>query len=262
MSKPRWKQIWFMSAGVLMNTLMAFLIYMGLAINSGAVPVSDLPVIGQVMEGAPADKSGLLKGDIIKSVDGKKISSWQSLVSEIYPRPNEAVELKYLRDGRENTINLTTSFQMNFKGDTLGQIGIRQEYRSSTFTESISIASQRTVQGFGMIIYSIQMLTSGQAKFDQLGGPIMIGQLAGQAFELGLGSYFALMALISCNLAFLNILPIPGLDGGHIFITLIEGAIRRPLSLRVRMLIQQTGTLLLLLLMISVMINDIGRLFG
>ena len=63
-------------------------------------------------------------------------------------------------------------------------------------------------------------------------------------------------------LAFLNILPIPGLDGGHIFITLIEGAIRRPLSLRVRMLIQHTGTLLLLLLMISVMINDIGRLFG
>ena len=94
---------------------MAFLIYMGLAINSGAVPVSDLPVIGQVMDGAPADKSGLLKGDIIKSVDGKKISSWQSLVSEIYPRPNEAIELKYLRGGRENSINLTTSFQMNLK---------------------------------------------------------------------------------------------------------------------------------------------------
>ena len=69
---------------------------------------------------------------------------------------------------------MTTSYQMNFKGDTLGQIGIRQEYRSSTFPESIDIAVRRTVQGFGMIIYSIQMLTSGQAKFDQLGGPIML----------------------------------------------------------------------------------------
>ena len=262
MAKPRWKQIWFMSAGVLMNTLMAFLIYMGLALNSGSVPISNLPVIGQVMQGAPAEKNGLLSGDVIESINGKVISSWQSLVSEIYPRPNEAIELKYLREGRANTINLTTSFQMNFKGDTLGQIGIRQEYRPSTFTESLSIAKRRTVEGFGMIIYSIQMLTSGQAKFDQLGGPIMIGQLAGQAFELGLGSYFALMALISCNLAFLNILPIPGLDGGHIFITLIEGAIRRPLSLKVKMLIQQAGTLLLLLLMISVMFIDIGRLFG
>ena len=262
MAKPRWKQIWFMSAGVLMNTLMAFLIYMGLALNSGSVPISNLPVIGQVMQGAPAEKNGLLSGDVIESINGKVISSWQSLVSEIYPRPNEAIELKYLREGKANTINLTTSFQMNFKGDTLGQIGIRQEYRPSTFTESLTIAKRRTVEGFGMIIYSIQMLTSGQAKFDQLGGPIMIGQLAGQAFELGLSSYFALMALISCNLAFLNILPIPGLDGGHIFITLIEGAIRRPLSLKVKMLIQQAGTLLLLLLMISVMINDIGRLFG
>ena len=90
----------------------------------------------------------------------------------------------------------------------------------------------------------------------------MIGQLAGQAFDLGLNYYFGLMALISCNLAFLNILPIPGLDGGHIFITLIEGAIRRPLTLRTRMLIQQAGTVHLLMLMISVMINDIGRLFG
>ena len=186
MAKPRWKQIWFMSAGVLMNTLMAFLIYMGLALNSGSVPISNLPVIGQVMQGAPAEKNGLLSGDVIESINGKVISSWQSLVSEIYPRPNEAIELKYLREGRANTINLTTSFQMNFKGDTLGQIGIRQEYRTSTFTESLTIAKRRTVEGFGMIIYSIQMLTSGQAKFDQLGGPIMIGQLAGQAFELGL----------------------------------------------------------------------------
>ena len=70
------------------------------------------------------------------------------------------------------------------------------------------------------------------------------------------------MALISCNLAFLNILPIPGLDGGHIFITTIEGIIRRPLSLKLRMAIQQFGMVLLLMLMATVMINDIGRLFG
>ena len=184
------------------------------------------------------------------------------MVAEIHPRPNESIDLEYSRDGRTESINIKTSYQMNFKGDTLGQIGIRQEYRPSTFVESISIGGYRTMQGFGMIIYSIQMLISGQAKFDQLGGPIMIGQLAGDAFGLGLSYYFGLMALISCNLAFLNILPIPGLDGGHIFITLIEGTIRRPLSLKTRMLIQQVGTVLLLMLMISVMINDIGRLFS
>ena len=190
------------------------------------------------------------------------IKRWENLVAEIHPRPNESIDLEYSRDGRTESINIKTSYQMNFKGDTLGQIGIRQEYRPSTFVESISIGGYRTMQGFGMIVYSIQMLISGQAKFDQLGGPIMIGQLAGDAFGLGLSYYFGLMALISCNLAFLNILPIPGLDGGHIFITLIEGTIRRPLSLKTRMLIQQVGTVLLLMLMISVMINDIGRLFS
>ena len=74
--------------------------------------------------------------------------------------------------------------------------------------------------------------------------------------------FFSLMALISCNLAFLNILPIPGLDGGHIFITIIEGIIRRPLSLKVRMAIQQVGMVLLLMLMVTVIINDVGRLFN
>jgi len=262
MSKPRWKQIWFMSAGVLMNTIMAFAIYTGLAMNNGVVPVSNLPIIGEVVAGAPAENNDMRSGDIIKSINGKNISSWENLVSEVYPRPNQNIQLDYIRDGRAKSINLKTSYQMNFKGDTLGVIGIRQEYRPSTFSESISIGSYRTMQGFGMIIYSIQMLTSGKAKFDQLGGPIMIGQLAGEAFEMGFTYYFGLMALISCNLAFLNILPIPGLDGGHIFITLIEGTIRRPLSLKTRMLIQQIGTVLLLMLMISVMINDIGRLFG
>ena len=262
MSKPRWKQIWFMSAGVLMNTLMAFVIYTGLAINNGVVPISNLPIIGQVLSGAPAELSHLRPGDTIKAINGKNISSWENLVAEIHPRPNESIDLEYSRDGRTESINIKTSYQMNFKGDTLGQIGIRQEYRPSTFVESISIGGYRTMQGFGMIVYSIQMLISGQAKFDQLGGPIMIGQVAGDAFGLGLSYYFGLMALISCNLAFLNILPIPGLDGGHIFITLIEGTIRRPLSLKTRMLIQQVGTVLLLMLMISVMINDIGRLFS
>ena len=75
MSKPRWQQIWFMSAGVLMNTLVAFLIYTGLALNNGAVPVSDSPIIGQLVPGAPAESSNLMPGDVIQSVNGKEISS-------------------------------------------------------------------------------------------------------------------------------------------------------------------------------------------
>ena len=97
------------------------------------------------------------------------------------------------------------------------------------------------------------MLASGQATLKDLGGPIMIGQIAGETARAGWIPLFNFMALISINLAFLNILPVPGLDGGHIFIILIETIIRRPLSIKSRMVIQQIGMVLLLGLMFTVM---------
>ena len=106
------------------------------------------------------------------------------------------------------------------------------------------------------------MLTSGVASVSDLGGPIMIAQLAGQTANEGWIPLLSFMALISVNLAFLNILPIPGLDGGHIFIILIESIIRRPLTLKARMLIQQIGMTFLLILMVTVVFNDITRLFN
>ena len=126
----------------------------------------------------------------------------------------------------------------------------------------MKMGTNATARGFGMIILSIRMLTSGQASIKELGGPIMIAQLAGETAKAGWIPFLSLMALISCNLAFLNILPIPGLDGGHILITVIEGIIRRPLTIKMRMTIQQIGMVMLLMLMITVIVNDIGRLFG
>ena len=106
------------------------------------------------------------------------------------------------------------------------------------------------------------MLGSGAASMSDLGGPIMIAQLAGETAEAGWIPFLTFMALISVNLAFLNILPIPGLDGGHIFIHLIEGIIRRPLSLKIRIIVQQVGMAFLLLLMVTIIFNDIIRLFN
>ena len=106
------------------------------------------------------------------------------------------------------------------------------------------------------------MLFSGSASLSDFGGPIMIAQLAGEQANAGIVPLLSFMALISINLAFLNILPIPGLDGGHIFIILIESIINRPLTLKTRVLIQQIGMTFILLLMITVMYNDISRLFN
>jgi regulator of sigma E protease len=148
--------------------------------------------------------------------------------------------------------------------DTLGVIGIIPEvfYRDMTIGEAFNIGWLRTEGSFGMIIMSLKMLGSGSASMSDFGGPIMIAQLAGQTAEAGWIPFLTFMALISVNLAFINILPIPGLDGGHIMIHLIEGILRRPLTLKARITIQQIGMAFLLMLMVTVVFNDISRLFN
>ena len=106
------------------------------------------------------------------------------------------------------------------------------------------------------------MLGNGSASMKDLGGPVMIAQLAGQSAQAGWIPLLTFMALISVNLGFINILPVPGLDGGHILIILIESILRRPLSIKARITIQQVGMVFLLLLMGTVMFNDISRLLN
>lgn len=265
MSKPKWQQIWFMSAGVIMNTVLAFFIFFGLYNYTGKPVMSNEPIINEILTDSPASKAGLKVGDVITSIEKKSINTWNDLTVEVHPRPNQKIGLTYSRNGQKNNLELTTSFQISPEtGDTLGIMGIRQkfEYKSISLIESIQMSGIATARGFGLVILSIKMIASGQASVKELGGPIMIAQLAGETAKAGLIPFLSLMALISCNLAFLNILPIPGLDGGHIFITLIEGVIRRPLSMKMRMGIQQIGMILLLMLMVTVIVNDVGRLFN
>ena len=265
MSKPKWQQIWFMSAGVIMNTVLAFFIFMGLYNYTGKPIVSKKPIINEILTGTPAFNAGFKPGDQITSIENKSINTWDELTNEISQRPNQAIDLTYLRDRNLNNVKLITSSQINPEtGDTLGMMGIRPsiKYEPISIIESLQMSGVATARGFGLVILSIKMISSGQASVKDLGGPIMIAQLAGETAKAGMIPFFSLMALISCNLAFLNILPIPGLDGGHIFITIIEGIIRRPLSLKMRMGIQQVGMVLLLMLMVTVIINDVGRLFN
>ena len=265
MSKPKWKQIWFQSAGVIMNLVLAFVIFTGLSNYSGKIIPSDEPIINEIIPDLPAYKYGLQIGDRIQSVNGKNITSWGDLTNEIHQRPNQDLDLIILRNEKSLNISLTSISQINpSTGDSIGIIGMRPKYESFpvSMIESMNMGFGATIRGFGMAILTIKMLTSGQASMKELGGPIMIAQLAGQTAKAGWIPFLTLMALISCNIAFINILPIPGLDGGHIFMTLIEGIIRRPLTIKMRLAIQQVGMLLIFMLMITVIVNDIGRLFG
>ena len=267
MSKPLWAKIWILSAGVLMNTLLAIFIFSSIAYFQGVPEYNKDPVVSQLQENMPAKQAGILPGDKIIKIGDSHINTWEDMTAIIHARPLEELEITTDRDGQLKNFSLKTSFTLIPKNgviDTIGIIGISPElsYKNIDLPASILIGADRTISSFDLIISSIGMLFSGSASVRDLGGPIMIAQLAGQTAEAGLIPYFTFMALLSVNLAFLNILPIPGLDGGHIFIHLIEGIIRKPLKIKTRMTIQQIGMAFLLMLMFTVIFSDITRLFN
>ena len=267
MSKPLWAKVWILSAGVIMNTILAFIIFSALGYYQGSAEVVDEPVIRETIANMPAESAGILPGDIIKKLDGNDIKTWEELTAFVKSKPDSDIELVLDRDGNiiKKTITSTVSI-VPVKGgmDTVGVLGIYPEviYTSITLNEAVSVGWSRTAGSFVMIIESLRMLGSGQATVKDFGGPIMIAQLAGQTAEAGFIPFLTFMALLSVNLAFLNILPIPGLDGGHIFIHLVESLIRRPLTLKTRIAIQQIGMAFLLLLMVTIIFQDITRLFN
>ena len=267
MVKPLWAKLWILSAGVLMNTLLAFLIFASISFYQGKSEILNKPIIATLQDNMPAKISGLQPGDKIISINNENIDTWDNLTSIIHSKPNKEISLLIQRENKKLNFNLITSstpMPINGTIDTIGLIGISPKmiYSDITILESIKTGYERTFGSFGMMIASIKMIGAGNASVSDFGGPIMIAQLAGQTAEAGWIPFLTFMALISINLAFINILPIPGLDGGHIFLHLIEFMIRRPLTLETRIRIQQIGMSFLLVLMVTVMFNDIARLFN
>ena len=262
MSKSYLAQAFVMSAGVIMNILFAFAVYTGISYHYGKKIDNPPAIISQTVDDMPAEKAGILPGDQIISINGNPVNNWGDMVQHIKALPNKKISIELNRDGEILPKNLITS--SNVTGvDTVGIMGVYLEtqFVEVNIIQAAKIGIGETISSFGMIVMSLKMLFSGEASISELGGPIMIAQLAGETARAGVAPLLMFMALISVNLAFLNILPIPGLDGGHIFITLVQSIIRRPLSLRVRMILQQIGMTLLLMLMVTVMFNDIVRLF-
>jgi len=267
MSKPLWAKLWILSAGVLMNTILAFIIFASLGYYQGSVEIKDEPVVRETIANMPAEMAGIIPGDRIIKINENDVQTWGELTSLIKSRPNTKLDLVLERAGSKIDLEITTTTSIvpiKVGMDTVGVLGIYPEmsYKNITAKEAISIGWSRTIGSFMMIIESLRMLGSGDASVSDFGGPIMIAQLAGQTAEAGIIPFLTFMALLSVNLAFLNILPIPGLDGGHIFIHLIEATIRRPLTLKTRIAIQQIGMAFILILMVTIIFQDITRLFN
>ncbi|MFL3051519.1 MAG: RIP metalloprotease RseP [Candidatus Neomarinimicrobiota bacterium] len=265
-SKNRLQQIWFMSAGVIMNVLLSIIFFTGITMYSGIPENTGDPVVMEITPGFPAEEAGLQAGDKIVLINSNPINEWGDLTEIIHNSPNEKITISWEREDRILTAELIPREGAVPDGDSIknvGLIGIAGGYnvKKATFFESISSGFNRTVYWFKMIVKSLSMIGSGEASMKDIGGPIMIAQLAGQSARAGMIALLSFTAIISINLAFINILPIPGLDGGHILLVSLEGIARRNFSLKVRMAIQQIGMAILLLLIVIVIYNDLTRLF-
>ena len=266
-SKKSWQKVYVSSAGVIMNLLLTAIIFFFLTWTGGINEVSQEPVINALTEGMPAQTAGLMEGDRILSLDGIRIDTWEQVTGYIHERAGIEVELSYMREGTEGRVTLMPVSQKTvYDGDIVevGMIGIAAATvnREAGFGESVVHGLATTGYWLKLTWNSLGALVSGKESLKNVGGPIMIAQLAGESAKMGVASLFSFIAIISINLAFINILPIPALDGGHIIVALLEGLRRKEISTRAKLMVQQVGTFILLSLIVLVLYNDISRWFN
>ncbi len=227
--------------------------------------------VGDVARGSPAEKAGFEAGDHIVAVEGVPVSDWYEFVDQVEARPGQRVEVTLNREGHQliRAVTLSSDTERRADGSSVevGKIGIypplgRYLYRSATVGESLTAGYRQTVIVTGMILGFLGDLVTGHVSPRTMGSIVTIGEASGQAAAAGLDQFLSFMALFSVNLAVLNLLPIPVLDGGHLLFLLIEAVRGRSLSVEQRLRWSNVGFLVIMGIMLWALSNDFLRLFG
>ena len=229
------------------------------------------PLVGQLQKDGPAFQYGIQEGDLIQSINGKDISTWQNLSLLLSQLPNELIEIELLRNKEVKTLMLETSSYQDEKGSLKGRIGILASNNLSQWPVEYTIEKKEnlinaffvgiadTYRYTLLIVSSIGKMISGSISADNLGGPIQISVLAGSAAKAGYVTFLSMIALLSINLGLLNLLPIPILDGGQLLMITIEKLKGSPVSEMTIEYSMRVGIVLVVGLMVFAFANDIAR---
>lgn len=222
-------------------------------------------VVGGFAGGSPAEKAGIEIGDRIIAVSGAPVTGFDDIPRLIRPNPGRVVELQVQRNGQVRTIPVRigqgTITDEQGRTQTVGQIGVRNgRFEQVGPVRAIGLGFDESFKAMGTIVTGIQQIVVGDRSVKELGGPIKIAKYSGEAFSMGWEAFVGFVAMISINLAFINLLPIPGLDGGHLAFYAAEFVRRRPLGVRSQEWAVRTGVLLVLALMVFVTLNDLASL--
>ncbi len=225
--------------------------------NIGVLPDSH-PVIRSLVTGEPAEKAGLLPGDVVLALNAEPMRSGAQLSESIAKHPGEVITLSVRRNGAQKDVRVTPALR-----GSKGMIGISISEETRMIQpgplQALSLSFEKNYEYGGLIFRTLGGLLTRETSPKQLMGPVAIAQLSGEYAALGWVPLFALMAMISLNLGILNLLPIPVLDGGHIFIMGLEAVARRDFSVKVKEKMLLAGFVVLMLLMVTVIYNDLMR---
>jgi regulator of sigma E protease len=267
MSASVLKRTMVILAGPLMNFILAIFIFFVVYWSTGLPEMKpNSTEIGVVSPSGPAEKAGIKEGAKIVSIDGNTFKDFNEMAAYVRVRPNSDIKIAWIDSGK--TVNATVR-TMSISGvDTLGRrksegrigIGPVYDYKPISPWQALKDGFSANMYITGQMFSVIWKLISRQESIKALGGPVLIAQQAGAAARQGFASLLGLAAFLSVNLAIVNILPIPVLDGGHLVFLVIEAFKKRPVSLKGRLIAQQIGMGLLFLLMVVVTYNDIIRL--
>lgn len=225
--------------------------------------------IGQVLPGQVAQQAGLRSGDRVVAVDGAPVGEWDRLAKLIHGSPGKPLTLTIERDGEREDVQViprATKQQGAGGEEEIGLIGIgpapESQYRRLNPFSAAWAGVTKTVDLSVLVVTGFVKLVQGKIPAKTIGGPLLIGQMAGEVAQRGLMDLLYFTSLLSINLAILNLLPVPILDGGHLLFSLIEWLRGKPVSLKMRENAQKVGMVLLIALMVFAFYNDISRLLG
>ncbi len=269
-SKALWKRALIVFAGPAINFIFAIILLSGLLVTYGR-PVVE-PVVNMVRADSPAAKIGLKAGDRVIAINGQPVEDFFELAREVSVYPDEDVSLKYTRNGTVETRDVRIAARIDrdrFGNESrIGLLGISPVQsvvmKNVGFLQAPLLAAKETVNIIRLTIKTIGQMISGKRSVKELGGPLKIAKVSGEYYSLGLTAFIGLAAMISINLGFMNLLPIPMLDGGHLLLYGVEAVRRRPATPAVQEWAFRAGFVMLIGFMLMVTFNDLASfgLFG
>jgi regulator of sigma E protease len=227
------------------------------------------PVIHTIQNDSPAAASALKVNDKIIAIDTQPISDWMDMLTIIGKSHGKTLAFKIIRDGKTITLPVDIGTKHNFLYQPHGYLGISPtmvwqpeliKHNQYGPIAAIPYALHETYTFIHLNVIVIGKMITGKVSLHSLGGPITIFESAGSALNQGLIPFLGFLAFLSISIGFINVIPIPGLDGGHLLFQLIEFIMRRPISERVQILFYRIGMILLLMLIVQAVTNDIMRL--